>query len=166
MSCCVYKICPRKVKLHGSRIIYLEVDYKARVTINQDIDHVSFINFHSSVGYQDKKYLWIVFNPFSVTTMGTKCVLITHVTIIVMIVIFESIIMWIMQMFYLTSRSMWSTNKTQMTEIIWITQLTINFVGSGFQKHFSKYSSKSYLLSCVIQIFFLLFSICTLERYI
>ena len=57
MSCCVYKICPRKVKLHGSRIIYLEVDYKARVTINQDIDHVSFINFHSSVGYQDKKYL-------------------------------------------------------------------------------------------------------------
>lgn len=132
MSCCVYKICPRKGKLHGSRIIYLEVDYKARVTINQDFDHVSFINSPSSVGYQDKKYLWIVLNPISVTTLGTKCVLITHVTIIVMIVILESIIMWIMQMFCWTGRSMWSTDKTQMTEIIWITQLTVNLVGSGF----------------------------------
>ena len=55
MSCCVYKICLRKVKLHGPKIMYLEVDYKARVTINQDFDHVSFINFPSSVGYQDKK---------------------------------------------------------------------------------------------------------------
>ena len=96
----------KKVKLHGSRIIYLDVDYKARVTINQEFDHVSFINTPSSVGYQDKKYLSIVLNPFSVTTMGTKSVLITHVTIIMVIVILEVIIMWIMQMFYLTYRSM------------------------------------------------------------